>query len=97
MNIESLSSAGMSLPGGLTEIITPGTLAKSEAQQAIAAAGFSTATFTVWIDGQHTVRKAVVTEVGKTVTETTTTASTIPRPSTGLADQGGRRPLAVRR
>lgn len=166
VNIESLSSAGMSLPGGLTEIITPATLymkwsfltqtlhltrpwlaipvssisnssginlsqifsqatgsgpltqsqllqgatsvrqvgtgsiggvpvteytgtlpldkgisylsgsAKTEAQQAIAAAGFSTATFTVWIDGQHTVRKAVVTEVGKTVTETITTTIT---------------------
>jgi hypothetical protein len=50
--------------------------AKTEAQQAIAAAGFSTATFTVWIDGQHTVRKAVVTEVGKTVTETITTTIT---------------------
>jgi hypothetical protein len=166
VNIESLSSAGMSLPGGLTEIITPATLymkwsfltqtlhltkpwlaipvssiskssginlsqifsqatgsgpltqsqllqgatsvrqagtgsidgvpvteyrgtvpldkgisylsgsAKTEAQQAIAAAGFSTATFTVWVDGQHTVRKAVVTEVGKTVTETITTTIT---------------------
>jgi hypothetical protein len=50
--------------------------AKTEAQQAIAAAGFSTATFTVWIDGQHTVRKAIVTEVGKTVTETITTTIT---------------------
>lgn len=166
MNVESLSSGGMSLPGGLAEIITPATLymkwsfltqtphltrpwlaipvssisnssginlsqifsqatgsgpltqsqllqgatsvrqvgtgsiggvpvteytgtlpldkgisylsgsAKTEAQQAIAAAGFSTATFTVWIDGQHTVRKAVVTEVGKTVTETITTTIT---------------------
>jgi hypothetical protein len=49
---------------------------KTAVQQEIAAAGFSTATFTVWIDGQHTVRKAIVTEVGKAVTETTTTTIT---------------------
>jgi hypothetical protein len=50
--------------------------ARAEVQQAIANAGFSTATFTVWIDGQHTVRKAVVTEVGTAVTETITTTIT---------------------
>ena len=49
---------------------------KAQVQQAIAAAGFRTATFIVWIDGQHTVRKAVVTEAGKAVTETTTTTIT---------------------
>jgi hypothetical protein len=49
---------------------------KAEVQQAIANAGFSTATFTVWIDGQHTVRKAVITEVGTSVTETITTTIT---------------------
>jgi hypothetical protein len=166
VDIESLSSAGMSLPGGLDEIITPATLylkwsfltqelhlskpwltipvssigqssginlsqifsqatgsgpltqsqllqgatsvrqvgtgsidgvavteyagtipldkslsylsgsTKTEVQQAIAAAGFSTATFTVWIDAQHTVRKAVVTEAGTSVTETITTTIT---------------------
>jgi hypothetical protein len=50
--------------------------AKAQVQQAIAAAGFRTATFTVWIDGQHMVRKAVVTEAGKAVTETTATTIT---------------------
>jgi hypothetical protein len=50
--------------------------AKTEVQQAMASAGFSTATFTVWIDGQHITRKAVVTEVGKSVTETITTTIT---------------------
>jgi hypothetical protein len=50
--------------------------AKTQLQQAIAADGFRTATFTAWIDAQHLVRKAVVTEVGKTVTETTTTTIT---------------------
>jgi hypothetical protein len=50
--------------------------AKSSLQQAITTAGFSTAKFTVWIDGKHTVRKSVVTEAGKTVTETTTTTIT---------------------
>jgi hypothetical protein len=50
--------------------------AKTQLQQAITADGFRTATFTAWIDAQHMVRKAVVTEVGKTVTETTTTTIT---------------------
>jgi hypothetical protein len=57
--------------------------ARTQLQQAIAAAGFTTATFTVWIDGQHLVRKAIVTEVGKTMTETTTTTiTTIDQPVT---------------
>jgi hypothetical protein len=50
--------------------------AKSALQQAITTAGFSTAKFTVWIDGKHTVRKSVVAEAGKAVSETTTTTIT---------------------
>jgi hypothetical protein len=42
----------------------------------MASAGFTEMTFTVWIDGQHTVRKAVDTETGKDVTETITTTIT---------------------
>jgi hypothetical protein len=55
--------------------------ARTQVQQAIAAAGLTTATFTVWIDGQHLVRKSVVTESGKTVTEViTTTVTSINQP-----------------
>lgn len=50
--------------------------AKTQLQQAMASAGFTDETFTVWIDGQHTVRKAVVTEAGKELTETITTTIT---------------------
>jgi hypothetical protein len=50
--------------------------AKTQLQQAIAQAGFSTADFTVWIDGKNQVRKSVVTETGTTVTETSTTTIT---------------------
>jgi hypothetical protein len=50
--------------------------AKAQLQQAMASAGFTEATFTVWVDGQHTVRKAVDTETGKDVTETITTTIT---------------------
>jgi hypothetical protein len=50
--------------------------AKTQLQQAMTTAGLTEATFTVWIDGQHTVRKAVVTEVGKDLTETITTTIT---------------------
>jgi hypothetical protein len=49
---------------------------KSQLQQAIKTAGLSTATFTVWIDGQHVTRKSVVHETGKTVAETVTTTIT---------------------
>jgi len=49
---------------------------KTALQQAITAAGFSTAKFTVWIDGKNMLRKSVVTEAGKTVTEVTTTTIT---------------------
>lgn len=51
-------------------------LAKTQMQQAIANAGFTDETYTVWIDGQHTVRKAIITEVGKTVIESVTTTTT---------------------
>jgi hypothetical protein len=51
-------------------------LAKTQMQQVIANAGFTDETYTVWIDGQHTVRKAIITEVGKTVTESVTTTTT---------------------
>ena len=50
--------------------------AKTQLQQAMANAGLTEATFTVWIDGQHTVRKAVVTETGKDLTENITTTMT---------------------
>jgi hypothetical protein len=46
--------------------------AKSQVQKDIAAAGLSTETFTVWIDGQHTMRKAVIIEDGTALTETIT-------------------------
>lgn len=46
--------------------------AKSQMEQAISAAGFRTATFTAWIDANHQVRKATITEVGTQVTETVT-------------------------
>jgi hypothetical protein len=50
--------------------------AKTQLQQAIDAEGFSTATFTAWIDAQHMVRQLVVTEAGKSVTQTVTTTIT---------------------
>jgi hypothetical protein len=50
--------------------------AKTQLQQAMASAGLTEATFTVWIDGQHTIRKAVVTETGKDLTEKITTTMT---------------------
>jgi hypothetical protein len=43
---------------------------KTQLKQAIASAGFKTATFTVWIDGQNVIRKYNVTETGTTVSET---------------------------
>jgi len=42
---------------------------KTQLEQAVASEGFTTATFTVWIDGQHRVRRDVVIETGKDVTE----------------------------
>jgi hypothetical protein len=50
--------------------------AKTQLQQAIANAGFTDETYTVWIDGQHTVRKILVTEAGKELTDTITTTLT---------------------
>jgi hypothetical protein len=55
--------------------------AKAAMQKQIAAAGMSTATFTVWVDGQRVMRKAVITEQGTAVTEVVTVAiSTINQP-----------------
>ena len=54
---------------------------KAAMQKQIAAAGLSTATFTVWVDGQRVMRKAVITEQGTAVTEVVTVAiSTINQP-----------------
>jgi hypothetical protein len=55
--------------------------AKAAMQKQIAAAGMSTAAFTVWVDGQRVMRKAVITEQGTAVTEVVTVAiSTINQP-----------------
>jgi hypothetical protein len=54
---------------------------KAQVQKEIAAAGLTTATFTVWIDGQHIVRKAIVKENGTALTETiTVTVDTLNQP-----------------
>jgi hypothetical protein len=45
---------------------------KTQLQQQIAAAGFTDENFTVWIDGQHLTRKAIVTVDGTSVSETIT-------------------------
>ena len=47
---------------------------KAAMQKQIAAAGMSTANFTVWVDGQQVMRKAVITEKGTAVTEVITVA-----------------------
>jgi hypothetical protein len=44
--------------------------------QIIGKAGIDSARFTVWVDGQHQVRKAVITEAGSLFTETVTTTVT---------------------
>ena len=49
---------------------------RSAVQKAFKTAGISTATFTVWIDGKNTVRKAIISENGTTVSETVTTTIT---------------------
>ncbi len=55
--------------------------AKALVQKEITAAGLTTATFTVWIDGNHTMRKAVVNEDGTALTETiTVTVDTLNQP-----------------
>jgi hypothetical protein len=46
--------------------------AKASMQKEVAAAGLSTATFTVWVDGQQVMRKAVITENGTALTEVIT-------------------------
>jgi hypothetical protein len=48
--------------------------AKAAMQKQMGAAGLSTATFTVWVDGQRVMRKAVITEHGTTLTEVITVA-----------------------
>ena len=50
--------------------------AKAAWQKEVAAAGFTKATFTVWIDSQRVMRKAVVVEDGTVVDETVTVAIT---------------------
>jgi hypothetical protein len=50
--------------------------AKTALQQASASDGLTEATFTDWIDAQHIARKAVVTEVGKSMSETITVTTT---------------------
>ena len=50
-------------------------------QKEITAAGLTTATFTVWIDGQRVMRKAVINEDGTALTETiTVTVDTLNQP-----------------
>jgi hypothetical protein len=50
--------------------------AKAEMEQMNAAAGLTTEKYTVWIDGQHIMRKAVITGTGTTLTETVTVTFT---------------------
>ena len=55
--------------------------AKTSMQKEVAAAGLTTATFTVWVDGQRVMRKAVITEHGTALTEVITVAiSTLNQP-----------------
>ena len=54
---------------------------KAQVQKEITAAGLTTGTFTVWIDAQHTMRKAIIKENGTTLTETITiTVDTLNQP-----------------
>jgi hypothetical protein len=54
---------------------------KAAMQKEVAAAGLTTATFTVWVDGQRVMRKAVITEHGTALTEVITVAiSTLNQP-----------------
>lgn len=54
---------------------------KSQVQKEITAAGLTTATFTMWIDGQHVMRKAIIKENGTNLTETITfTIDTLNQP-----------------
>jgi hypothetical protein len=65
--------------------------AKTSMQKEVAAAGLTTATFTVWVDGQRVMRRAVITEHGTALTEVITVAiSTLNQPvniQTPAADQ----------
>jgi hypothetical protein len=55
--------------------------AKALVQKEITAAGLTTATFTVWIDGKRVMRKAVINENGANLTETiTVTVDTLNQP-----------------
>jgi hypothetical protein len=55
--------------------------AKTAMQKEVAADGLSTATFTVWVDSQSVMRKAVITEHGTALTEVITVAiSTLNQP-----------------
>ena len=55
--------------------------AKTAMQKEVAAAGLSTATFTVWVDSQSVMRKAVITEHGTALTEViTVTVTSLNRP-----------------
>jgi hypothetical protein len=55
--------------------------ARASMQKEVAAAGLTTATFTVWVDGQRVMRKAVITEHGTALTEVITVAiSTLNQP-----------------
>jgi hypothetical protein len=54
---------------------------RSAMQKEMGTAGITHATFTVWIDGKNTVRKAIITEHGTALTETiTTTITSIDQP-----------------
>jgi hypothetical protein len=54
---------------------------KAQAQKEITAAGLTTETFTMWIDGQNVMRKAVINENGTNLTETITfTIDTLNQP-----------------
>ena len=54
---------------------------RSTLSQALSQAGISSARFTIWIDGQHLVRKSVVTESGSAMSEViTTTVTSINQP-----------------
>lgn len=49
---------------------------RSAVQKELSTAGIAAATFTVWIDAKNTVRKAIISENGTSVTETITTTIT---------------------
>jgi hypothetical protein len=55
--------------------------AKTAMEKQVASAGLSTATFTVWVDSQQVMRKAVITENGTALTEViTVTITSLNRP-----------------